>query len=292
MDYISWIEDTYPQLGEQSDIIPVLERSTRALLQDKYKEDPRYLSLWLKYADMCINPVDIYPYLFKNGIGVNNAKLYIEWATFLEESGDSQSADKVIDKGINLGAKPFDLMKKAQGHFQQRFMLKIKEQMLKKSEPTNQPQRKTLGTISNEEAKTGKRVLSTISSQAPSLKITKVSNTNVSSKKSNFIIFDEESKETKNDRISFDILGSTKTNPFLPTEKEKIKENTGITEKWTSHQLKGQKMKAPKIQFSIFQDEESFKNDEEEEMKDKIHLKQTSNPLFEELRRNPLKFAK
>lgn len=257
---------------------------------DKYKDDPRYLSIWLKYADMCINPVDIYPYLFKNGIGVNNAKFYIEWATYLEESGDGQSADKVIDKGINLGAKPFDIMKKAQVHFQQRFMNKIKEQMMKKNDSlTNGPQRKTLGSISNDEAKTGKRVLSTISSQAPSLKITKVSNTNVSSKKSNFIIFDEGNKEEKNERISFDIISSTKSNPFLPTEKDKVKENTRNAEKWTSHQLKGQKIKTQKIQFSIFQDEESVK---EEEMEERVQFKQTSNPLFEELRRNPLKFAK
>lgn len=51
IEYIQWIQNAYPSLGPESDFVPVLERCTRSLMsEEKYKDDPRYLDIWLKYV--------------------------------------------------------------------------------------------------------------------------------------------------------------------------------------------------------------------------------------------------
>ena len=54
-EYIQWIEDNYPSLNKESGIINVLERCTRSLLhEEKYKDDLRYLQIWLKYVSIAL----------------------------------------------------------------------------------------------------------------------------------------------------------------------------------------------------------------------------------------------
>jgi checkpoint serine/threonine-protein kinase len=57
-DYIKWIRSEYPSSNDT--LLPVLERAVRALLdQDIYKNDPRYLALWIEYADLLTDATGI-----------------------------------------------------------------------------------------------------------------------------------------------------------------------------------------------------------------------------------------
>jgi hypothetical protein len=159
MDYFVWVEDMFPELGEHSEIIPLVERCTRTLMNEQYINDPRYLNIWLKYAEMCKNPLEIYTHLFKTGVCLTHAKLYMHWAAFLEDLGDLDSADKVIEKGLLMNAQPKDLIKKAQLHFSERMISKIKSQM-KTTRLVEPMQRQTFSVLSNVEARTGLRGLS------------------------------------------------------------------------------------------------------------------------------------
>lgn len=289
LEYINWIEDTYPELGEQSEMIPVLERCTRTLLNDQYRDDPRFLGLWLKYAEMCTNPLEIYKHLFNNHVGTMNSKLYIHWATYLEDLGDIDSADKVIDKGIDMGAQPRDIMKKARLHFQSRMNNKIKEQMktVKLTEPVV---RQTFGALNRVEASTGLRGLSNMQSgNVQTLKMNKQLQEPL--KKPNFTVFDESHKtETKN-RVVFNedskFLG---TKPF-PSEKDRFKENNGIAEKWHTHRVPQKTVtKSVKLGFNIFEDECTDTSDNLIPLSTNA-LKSTTRST-DQLYRNPLKFSK
>jgi HD superfamily phosphohydrolase len=264
--------------------------------------------LWFKYvrkylfhtkADLCSNPVDIYPYLYQNGVGTLDAYLYIHWACYLEETGDSNSADKVIDKGLKILAQPFDVLKKAQGHFQQRTMNRLREKLLmqknQKVEPkttTAKPTRKVFNSLSTEEAKTGLRTLSNGSNVVTSLKqpTLKKLGTTSKSNKTNFTIFEENQESNEKKRFHFDDEMAMKKFKPLPSEKEKKKENVGTADKWTSHQVKSKKVFVEKIQFSIFEDSEASPN--EATFEKDVKLTKSKSSLYEELRQNPLKFVK
>ena len=49
--FIKWTQDTFASGGHQAELIPLLERCTREL-QDlpQYKDDPRYLRVWIQYV--------------------------------------------------------------------------------------------------------------------------------------------------------------------------------------------------------------------------------------------------
>lgn len=53
--YIKWTEQTFPQGGKEGNLSAVLERAIQALNeQQRYYQDPRYLSLWLKFVSNAI----------------------------------------------------------------------------------------------------------------------------------------------------------------------------------------------------------------------------------------------
>jgi len=112
---------------------------------------------------MCQNPIETFQFLYEKGIGTDNSMLYIRWACFLEDIGDQNNADKVIDKGLNIKAEPQDILVKAQQHFQLRVMKRLRDKLqlsssLKINRTTNsgstkipqQPKRQAFMTIGNE----------------------------------------------------------------------------------------------------------------------------------------------
>ncbi len=83
---IKWTEQTYATgNGLERELMPVLERCARELQEEeRYKEDARYLRVWIKYADCCAEPGDIFKFLRANSIGQRQALYYEAYAAFLE----------------------------------------------------------------------------------------------------------------------------------------------------------------------------------------------------------------
>ena len=67
---IKWTEQTYATgNGLERELMPVLERCARELQEEeRYKEDARYLRVWIKYADCCAEPGDIFKFLRANSM--------------------------------------------------------------------------------------------------------------------------------------------------------------------------------------------------------------------------------
>lgn len=88
---VYWTVENYPQgHSAESGLLELLEEATRVLKDDRegqWKEDMRYLKLWVLYATYVERPAIIYRFLLANEIGTAHALLYEEFAIILERNG-------------------------------------------------------------------------------------------------------------------------------------------------------------------------------------------------------------
>ncbi|XP_053331278.1 mitotic checkpoint serine/threonine-protein kinase BUB1 beta [Spea bombifrons] len=126
--YIKWAEQTFPQGGKESNLSPLLERAVKIFHEDKrYYGDLRYLTICLKFAHFCSEPLDLYSYLHSQQIGISHAILYITWAEEYEAQGNYKKADSIFQEGIQRNAEPSDKLKTHHRQFQAR----VSRQVLK-----------------------------------------------------------------------------------------------------------------------------------------------------------------
>ncbi|KAM3920378.1 mitotic checkpoint serine/threonine-protein kinase BUB1 beta [Leptodactylus fuscus] len=127
--YIKWAEQAFPQGGKESILSPLLERAVKIFHEDqKYYGDLRYLTICLKFAHFCTEPVDLYSYLHSQGIGILHAQLYITWAEEYEARGNYKKADSIFQDGIQRRAEPLE---KLETHHKQ-FQARVSRQVLQK----------------------------------------------------------------------------------------------------------------------------------------------------------------
>uniref|UniRef100_A0A4W4H1Z7 BUB1 N-terminal domain-containing protein n=1 Tax=Electrophorus electricus TaxID=8005 RepID=A0A4W4H1Z7_ELEEL len=107
--YIKWTEQTYPQGGKDSSLTILLERAVMKFTEEKrYHNDVRYIDLWIRFAEGCSDPLDIYRYMQAQGIGTMQASFYIAWSEEYEKRGNAWMADSIFQDGLKCGAEPLD----------------------------------------------------------------------------------------------------------------------------------------------------------------------------------------
>ncbi|KAL9592414.1 MAG: hypothetical protein Q9179_006744, partial [Wetmoreana sp. 5 TL-2023] len=123
--YVKWTLNAYPsaQATPESQLRPLLERATKAFqAQTHYKNDPRYLKLWLNYIRFFSDaPRETFAYLARHNIGEGLALFYEEFAAWLEGAGRWTQADEVYKLGIEREARPTERLVRKYGEFQHRF---------------------------------------------------------------------------------------------------------------------------------------------------------------------------
>lgn len=122
--YVKWTLDAYPsaQATSQSGLLPLLERATNAFLSSThYKNDPRYLRLWLHYIQLFSDsPRETFAFLARHGVGAQLALFYEEFASWLERDGRIAQAEEVYKMGIEKEARPIERLFRKFGEFQKR----------------------------------------------------------------------------------------------------------------------------------------------------------------------------
>ncbi|ODH27462.1 BUB protein kinase [Paracoccidioides brasiliensis] len=122
--YVKWTLDAYPstQATPQSGLLPLLERATKAFLSSNhYKNDPRYLKLWLHYIRLFSDaPRETFAFLARHGIGETLALFYEEFAAWLECAGRFSQAEEVYQLGLQREARPTERLLRKFGEFQNR----------------------------------------------------------------------------------------------------------------------------------------------------------------------------
>ena len=123
--YVKWTLNAYPsaQATPQSQLLPLLERATKAFLSSPlYKNDPRYLKLWLHYIRFFSDsPRETFAFLARHKVGEGLALFYEEFATWLEGAGRWNQAEEVYKLGIEREARPTERLMRKFGQFQQRY---------------------------------------------------------------------------------------------------------------------------------------------------------------------------
>lgn len=123
--YVKWTLNAYPsaQATPESQLRPLLERATKAFQAAiHYKNDPRYLKLWLTYIRLFSDtPRETFAYLARHNIGEGLALFYEEFAAWLEGARRWSQAEEVYKLGIEREARPTERLLRKFGEFQHRF---------------------------------------------------------------------------------------------------------------------------------------------------------------------------
>ena len=123
--YVKWTLNAYPsaQATPQSQLLPLLERATKAFLTSSlYKNDPRYLKLWLHYIRFFSDaPRETFAFLARHSIGEALGLFYEEFAAWLESVGRWNQAEEVYKLGIEREARPAERLMRKYQQFQQRY---------------------------------------------------------------------------------------------------------------------------------------------------------------------------
>ncbi|ESZ90842.1 hypothetical protein SBOR_8787 [Sclerotinia borealis F-4128] len=123
--YVKWTLDAYPsaQATPHSQLAPLLERATKTFLNSpQYKNDPRYLKLWLSYIRFFTDtPRETFAFLARHNIGEGLALFYEEFAGWLEGAGRWIQAEEIYQLGIDKEARPAPRLLRKFNEFQERF---------------------------------------------------------------------------------------------------------------------------------------------------------------------------
>lgn len=119
-----------PQGERKTALADILEQCTKNLFQfQRYRNDVRYLRIWIQYADICNDPSDIFKFLESNEIGQGCSLFYEAYATFLEFRGKYNNADQIYQDGIAMKAQPQDKLRKKFEAFQNRMAKRIQARL-------------------------------------------------------------------------------------------------------------------------------------------------------------------
>ena len=123
--YVKWTLNAYPsaQATSQSQLLPLLERATKSFLTSShYKNDPRYLKLWLHYIRFFSDtPRETFAFLARHSIGEGLGLFYEEFAAWLEGAGRWLQAEEVYKLGVEREARPAERLLRKYEQFQKRF---------------------------------------------------------------------------------------------------------------------------------------------------------------------------
>lgn len=264
LQYIKWTNENYPSGATvESGLMELLERCTFQF-QDTpyYKNDPRYLRIWLLYAKCSPIPRDTFIYLFRKEIGTKLALYYEDFANYLESQERYHQADDVFQEGIKQMARPIARLQKRYSEFLERYKLKREQQaIILANEPKSPifPARAALqlksGIISSASLGGGGGGADTTTSDSSKLVLRR--KLEVFNDEAN----DSSSSSNKNN-INGAVFGKEHTNSWerLGSNNYRNKENRMESKPWAGEILRQDPSKVQKLEkLSVFHDEEEMK---------------------------------
>ncbi|KAH9622541.1 hypothetical protein KSS87_020539, partial [Heliosperma pusillum] len=100
---IKWVQEAFPAGGDSSGLVLIYEQCVRTFWhEDQYKEDLRYLKVWLAYAESCADAELIYRFLDANKIGLSHSAYYISYALHLETKHKTKTANEIFNQGLSI----------------------------------------------------------------------------------------------------------------------------------------------------------------------------------------------
>ncbi|XP_056344618.1 mitotic checkpoint serine/threonine-protein kinase BUB1 isoform X2 [Oenanthe melanoleuca] len=105
--YLQWAERCLPAQEKQSRWPGLLEELVKVFVgEQRYHQDPRFVSYCVKLAEFISSPCQYFEYLHGQGIGATTSDFYLAWAQLLLKEGNVQGAGAVLQKGLLSQAQP------------------------------------------------------------------------------------------------------------------------------------------------------------------------------------------
>ncbi|KAL4929361.1 putative checkpoint protein kinase (SldA) [Aspergillus undulatus] len=260
--YVKWALNAYPsaQATAESGLLPLLERAVKSFLSSShYKNDPRYVRLWLHYIRLFSDsPRETFAFMARHHVGEELALFYEEFAGWLESAGRWTQADEVYRLGIDREARPTERLARKYNDFQRRY-----EQQTQDNGPSSPALPAVRPALA---AKVDPFATSATSTDPQAQRPT--SGTGGASKtksgKAKMAIF------TDDPAASQPALGAqTKGWDSLGSRSERRKENSMEAKPWAGETLKAGKKPAPKEKMAVFRDESKSDLPAKEEIQSK-----------------------
>lgn len=247
--YVKWALNAYPtaQATPESGLLPLLERAVRAFLSSNhYKNDPRYLRLWLHYIRLFSDaPRETFAFLARHHIGEGLALFYEEFAAWLESAGRWTQADEVYRLGVDREARPVERLARKFSEFQQRYENRTQDSG--PSSPALPAVRPALA------AKVDPFASTSASTDPQAQQPTPVGGAPKSkSGKPKMAIFSDDGAANEPA-----LGGQTKGWDSIGSLRDRKKENTMEAKPWAGETLKAGKKSGPTQKMAIFRDEVS-----------------------------------
>ncbi|CAD7957037.1 unnamed protein product [Amoebophrya sp. A120] len=139
--YAKWWQQQTTRKAHPMEFQQYLERATRKFFAEtRYKSDYRYLTLWLMYGEHCLkNSVDMFPFLWANGIGQTFGLFYMAWASVLEKARRFEDTEDVYKMGLARKAEPFVKLQEDYDRFQVRMVERVKRDLKDQNESDDVP---------------------------------------------------------------------------------------------------------------------------------------------------------
>ncbi|KAJ6008110.1 hypothetical protein N7540_012086 [Penicillium herquei] len=245
--YVKWTLNAYPsaQATAESGLLPLLERATKSFLSSThYRNDPRYLKLWLHYIRLFSDaPRETFAFLSRHHVGEGLALFYEEFAAWLEGAGRWTQADEVYRLGVDREARPVERLLRKYSEFQQRY--DQQPQNAGPSSPAMPKVRAALGVKVDPFASAdGSSDPQSAARAAPAPAKTK-------SGKPKMAIFSDADEGAQPATSG----GSTKGWENIGSIEERKKENRVEAKPWAGETLKAGKKSGPTQKMAIFRDE-------------------------------------
>lgn len=228
LECIKWVQESFPPGGDSSGLIVIYEQCVRAFWHsDRYKDDLRYLKVWLEYAENCVDAEVIYNFLDANEIGKSHSAYYLAYALHMESKSKMKVANDIFNLGISRDASPIEKLKDAYKKFLMRSMIKPK--VLEDDSGENHLQVRSFGTVlataenrrqNMESSDIARKRLKPDRNQKAPLSIYKDSNTDTT--------LGHQAGKSKIDFNSWNSLGA---------RAERNKENNAVPTKWTTYKI-------------------------------------------------------
>ncbi|XP_008237891.1 PREDICTED: mitotic spindle checkpoint protein BUBR1 isoform X1 [Prunus mume] len=127
LECIKWVQEAFPPGGDCSGLVVMYEQCVRTFWHsDRYKDDLRYLKVWLEYAENCADAQVIYSFLDANEIGKTHSVFYTSYALVMESKNKMKAANEIFNLGISRNALPIEKLKDAYRKFIARSMSRPK----------------------------------------------------------------------------------------------------------------------------------------------------------------------
>ncbi|KAH1064431.1 hypothetical protein J1N35_029418 [Gossypium stocksii] len=259
LDCIKWVQEAFPPGGDFSGLVLIYEQCVRAFWQsDRYKDDLRYLKVWLEYAEHCSDAEVIYSFLDANDIGKTHSAYYIAYALHMESESKMKAANDILNLGISSDAQPIEKLRDAYKKFLGRSMRRpnATEEELKEDDL---PAR-SFGTVLAR-GESQRQASKTFELGRKKLKQDQVHRTPLS-------IYNDTNMDVMRGHHSKPNTGSNSWHT-LGGRAERNKENNAMPAKWTSHKIPQRPV--PRIVGAVASAQIEVFVDEECEEKPKVH---------------------